>query len=85
MKIIRGITEFVMKLRGATKLDIELSRLRERIAEGDFELEDMDHEWARSGGVCCPGCMYGRKYHDLCDKQDRRRKIEKDLIRKIGG
>jgi hypothetical protein len=73
-----------MKFRGASKLDIELSRLRKRINDGDFELDQMSNQWKMSGGICCPGCMYGLRYNDLCDKQDRRRKIEKNLIRKIG-
>jgi len=73
-----------MKLRGATRIDIELYRLRRNIAIDEAKLEDMDRQWREEESPCCPACRFGSAYNEICDRQDRRRNWKKVLLKRKG-
>lgn len=83
--MIRQLTEFWMRLRGARDVDIEIYRLRRNIARDDAKLEDMDRRWREEESPCCPSCRFAPYYNDICDKQDRRREWMKVLEKRKNG
>ncbi len=54
-----------------TKLDIEIGRVQAALVRYNDRIEAMNREWARSGGICCPNCMFGDEYTNLADKIER--------------
>lgn len=80
MGIIRKVHEGVLRLLGATHLEIELRRLRANMNRDDQRLQEME---LAADGDCCPGCKFGWQYNDLLDKQARRREWEQVLQKKI--
>lgn len=55
-----------------SKASTDLANLERRIVQGEAELERMSTYWLNNGGICCPGCMFGRQWSDLEQKQQRR-------------
>ena len=49
----------------------EIDRVEAALARTNADIDRMAREWSRSGGVCCPGCMFGKDYSDACAKADR--------------
>lgn len=60
-----------------------LEHLERRIAEGDVALIRMATHFDEVNGVCCPGCMFGRQWYALEEKQERRRRWADQLRAKI--
>lgn len=82
MSIFRRINEFIMKLRGAKEIDIELYRLRRNIMKDDAQLEQYDRLWRETNSPCCPACMFGSRYNEICDRQERRLAMERVLLQR---
>lgn len=82
MKYLKKIINVAMDLAGKSKLDIEIYNLKENIKDGERELNRLYLSWKMSDGTCCPGCMFGSKYNDLCDQQDRRNKWLQILLQR---
>lgn len=85
MSIIRRLTEFWMRLRGATDLDIEIYRVRRNIDIDAAKLEEMDYQWRRDNSPCCPSCRFFPVYTEICDKQERRLNWLKVLEKRKNG
>jgi len=81
MTFLDRIVEKVLRLCGATRLDIELHRLEANIRRDEDRLKEMRD---RAAGACCPGCFWGAVYSDLCDKQDRRAAWREVLLKRKG-
>lgn len=60
----------LVRARGAER-DAEIERVSAALARSDGEIERMAEEWERSGGPCCPGCMFGARYSAACAKSER--------------
>lgn len=46
----------------------EIARIRRAISLREVELDRMGRE---AEGGCCPSCVFGRSYTELCDRQER--------------
>ena len=34
--------------------------MRAALRRHEEQIDDMNREWGRAGGLCCPGCMFGK-------------------------
>lgn len=58
----------------------EIYFLRRNLARDRALLEELRDKWPV--GACCPNCYYGSSYTELQDKQERREKRLRFLMRK---
>jgi len=46
----------------------EIARIQAALVRHRQRIDDMDREWRRRDGSCCPGCMFGAEYSEAVDK-----------------
>ena len=66
---MRGLTD--EEGEGVKHADLEIDRCEAALARTHAELDRMSRAWVASGGVCCPGCMFGRDHSQACAKAER--------------
>jgi hypothetical protein len=75
---------FVRKQRQAWIRNVEIKRVSAALKRHEAAIREMDEEWARLDGVCCPGCMFGERHSKACDKAERTRAWLVVLLRRRG-
>ena len=56
--------------------------LKKAIGRKEKGLDSMTKEWEDSGGICCPGCMFGSQWQEVVDKLERQDAWLKILLEK---
>lgn len=70
------------------KLNIEIRRVSAALQRYESELSEMEDSFYAGPRICCPGCMYGKRWRDLQNKiirvkaQLKRLKQKKNVIPK---
>lgn len=68
--------------KSKSPLKFELRNLERNILETDARMQEVEREFWANGGVCCPGCGVPG-WHELTEKQERRRERVKQIHTKL--
>lgn len=63
-------------------LEIEIRRNFEAVNRYQHQLNIMDEEWLQAGSLCCPSCMFGKKYTYFVEKISKAKLTLENLKKK---